>query len=268
MAINLDAVKAKLSSLQSQTTKQTSLWKPELGTQVVRIVPYMFNKENPFIELYFHYNFGKHKSLLSPISFGRPDPIQEFAEKLKSTGNSEEWKMGKKLEPTMRCYVPILVRGKESEGVKFWGFGKQVYQELLSFIADPDYGDISDPMNGRDITVEFKDASQTGKSYPETVIRIKPTQTPMTNDKSVIEKIKNQQNVTDLFKEQSYEELTKILEEWLDPDSETSEEGVVASAPKDPKSAKSDKNKSDIKNAATTAEGTTDVGAAFDELFN
>ena len=35
------------------------------------------------------------------------------------------------MEPKMRTYVPILVRGAESEGVKFWGFGKQVYTELF-----------------------------------------------------------------------------------------------------------------------------------------
>ena len=137
MAINLDAIKQKLNSLQNVTSKSNNLWKPEPGTQVIRIIPYQHNRENPFQELYFHYNFGG-KSVLSPISFGRPDPIVEFAEKLKSTGNSDDWKSGKKLEPTMRCYVPIIVRGKESEGVKFWGFGKSVYQELLGFIADPD----------------------------------------------------------------------------------------------------------------------------------
>ena len=49
----------------------------------------------------------------------------------------------------------MIVRGEENEGVKYWGFGKTVYQELLSII-DPDYGDISDPVSGRDVVVEFK----------------------------------------------------------------------------------------------------------------
>ena len=56
----------------------------------------------------------------------------------------------------MRTFKPVIVRGEESEGVKFWGFGKTAYQELLSIIIDPDYGDITDPKNGRDITLEFK----------------------------------------------------------------------------------------------------------------
>ena len=127
---------------------------------------------NPFRELYFHYDLGK-KNYLSPVTHGKPDPVVEFCEKLKASGNSDEWKLGKKMEPKMRTYVPILVRGAESEGVKFWGFGKQVYQELLGFITDPDYGDISDPMGGRDIVVEFTPSEGPGQ-FPKTTIRVKP----------------------------------------------------------------------------------------------
>ena len=46
-----------------------------------------------------------------------------------------------------------------------------VYQELLSVIADPDYGDITDAMNGRDVTVEFISAEEAGKNFPVTNIR-------------------------------------------------------------------------------------------------
>ena len=260
MAINLDAIKQKLNSLQNVTQKQNNLWKPEPGTQVVRIVPYQHNRENPFLELYFHYNFGG-KSILSPMSFGRPDPIVEFAEKLKSTGNSDDWKSGKKLEPTMRCYVPVIVRGKEAEGVKFWGFGKSVYQELLGFIADPDYGDISDPVAGRDIAVEFKAADQTGKSYPETSIRVKPNQTAVTDNKAILEKLGNQPKVTDIFKEYSYEEMTKMLHNWLNPENAESEE--KASTP----TKASNANKSSIEEQAPVAK-VDDVASAFDNLFN
>lgn len=261
MSINLDAIKAKLQSLQTVTKKQDNLWKPEPGSQVIRIVPFQHNRDNPFIELYFHYNF-KGKSVLSPMSFGQPDPIVEFAEKLKSTGNSDDWKMGKKLEPTMRCYVPVIVRGKEMEGVKFWGFGKTVYQELLGFIADPDYGDITDPMSGRDITVEFKTKDQTGKDYPETSIRIKPNQTPITDNKAVLEKIGNQPKITEVFKEYTYDEMTKLLEQWLNPETQEAE------------SAESEAKSSEAKPAAKSMDGATnaasvdDVASAFDSLFN
>ena len=162
MAMNLDKIRARLTTLQTQTKKQINTWKPESGETIIRMVPYKFNKDNPFIELLFHYNLNG-KNFLSPATFGRPDPCIEFAEKIRQSGKKEDYKLSKSLEPTMRTYVPIVVRGKENEGVRFWGFGKQVYEQLLGFIADPDYGDISDPGRGRDIVVLFKTAKEAGK---------------------------------------------------------------------------------------------------------
>ena len=146
--------KSRLNQLQTTNNRTSNLWKPSPGNQIVRIVSYKFNKDNPFIELYFHYDLGG-KNYLSPISFGRPDPIEEFIQKLKGTGSKDDYRLGKKVRKKMRTYT-VVVRGEESQGVKFWGFGKTVYQELLSIIADPDYGDITDQVSGRDVAVEFK----------------------------------------------------------------------------------------------------------------
>lgn len=256
MAINLDAIKQKLKQMQETSTAGSKgsehMWKPPVGKSQIRIVPYAFNKDNPFSELYFHYEIGK-RTMLSPYSFGQPDPIVEFAEKLKRSGNKDDFKLGRKIEPKFRVYAPVIVRGAEHEGVKFWAFGKQIYTELLSIIADPDYGDISDLMNGRDITVEVVAAEKEG-AFPTTTIRVKPNTTPATTDKEVAEKIvKSQKNVTELFQAYSYEDLTAALEKWLDPSNE--------------ENAKSDKKAAPVK-GATTATNVDDVSAAFDSLFN
>ena len=142
----------------------------------------------PFIELYFHYDLGG-KNHLSPISFGRPDPIEEFAQKLKSSGNRDDYRLGKKLEAKMRTFAPVIVRGEEKQGVKFWGFGKTVYQELLSIIADPDYGDITDATGGRDIGIDRQTPAEAGNQYGKTTIRVKPNQTTITDDSKMLEKI-------------------------------------------------------------------------------
>jgi hypothetical protein len=258
--MDLDAIKSKLNQLQSQTSTTENFWKPEPGNQVVRIVPYKHNKDNPFIELYFHYNLG-NKTYLSPVSFGRPDPVQEFADKLKSTGDKDEWIQGKRLEPKMRTFVPVVVRGREDEGVKFWGFGKTVYQELLSVIADPDYGDITDPLTGRDIGIERQTPAEAGNQYGKTTVRVKPNQTPITDDKKLLESIfENQADVTELYTEPSYDELKEALAVYLNPtdetDTTTTTNGVAATT------------------APTTNVGTTktaktdDVEDAFDSLFN
>ncbi len=256
MALNLDAIKAKLNQLNKIDDKKSNIWKPESGKTRVRIVPYVHRKENPFLELYFHYDIGK-KTMLSPITFGNADPIVEFAEKLKKTGDKEDWLMGRKIEPKMRTYVPVIVRGKESEGVKFWGFGKTIYTELLSIIADADYGDITDLMNGRDIDVEFTPSEGTG-TYPKTAIRVKPNTQPATEDKEIAQKIMNQPQITDLFPEPSFEELQQALEDWMNPENADSDVEEEHKAPETPTASAS-------KPAATKVESVAD---AFDDLFN
>jgi len=259
--MDLDAIKTKLESLQNQTTTSNNFWKPEPGNQVVRVVPYKHNKDNPFIELYFHYNLG-NKTYLSPVSHGRPDPVQEFADKLKSTGDKDEWIQGKRLEPKMRTFVPVVVRGRESEGVKFWGFGKTVYQELLSVIADPDYGDITDPLTGRDIGIERQTPAEAGNQYGKTTVRVKPNQTPITDNKTLLESVfENQVDVTELYTEPSYDELKEALAGYLNPtdetDTTTTSNGVTATT-------------SPTTNVGTTSttKKTDDVEDAFDSLFN
>ena len=254
MAIDLNAIRNRLNSLQTKVTKTDNLWKPQPGKQQIRILPYVHNSANPFIELYFHFDFGG-KNVLSPISHGGADPLVEFAEKLKATGNRDDWNLSKKLTPKMRTYVPVLVRGEESEGVKFWGFGKQVYQELLAFFADPDYGDLTDPVNGRDVTVEFKTAAEVGKSYPETSIRVKPNTTPISEDKNILELAKDQIDLSTMFKRVSYDEMEKMLQQWLETGKV--EEGEEQAA--------------DVSVSSTPAQTTSkasNVKEAFDDLFN
>ena len=48
--MDLNAIKNRLSQLQTTNNRTSNLWKPSPGTQIVRIVPYKFNKDNPFID--------------------------------------------------------------------------------------------------------------------------------------------------------------------------------------------------------------------------
>ena len=259
--MDINAIKSKLATLQSTSNTKDNFWKPEPGTQVVRIVPYKHNKDNPFIELFFHYNLGNNKTYLSPMSFGRPDPVAEFADKLKSTGNKDEWIQGKRLEPKMRTFAPVIVRGQENEGVKFWGFGKTVYQELLSVIADPDYGDITDSMAGRDIMIERQTPAEAGNQYGKTTVRVKPNQTPITEDDNQLQSIfDNQADLTELYTEPSYDDLKEVLKNYLNPSSEEETETTTT------ETAKPSTNTSTP--SATTATKTADVEDAFDQLFN
>ena len=265
MAINLDAIRGRLNKLQNTQRKTVELWKPAPGKHQIRLVPYKFNKENPFIELYFHYNIN-NKTYLSPMSFGRPDPIVEFSDKLKRMGDKEDWKAAKKMEPKLRTFVPVLVRGEEGEGVRFWGFGKTVYQEILGYIADPDYGDITDPSSGRDIVVEVVSAEDSGTSYPVTTIRVKPKETPLTESTEDTEKfLNNQVEITDLYQELTYAELKSVLEGWLNPTGGDDEDVDSVSTET---LASTSTDSTDTPEPAEDRKKLDDVASAFDDLFN
>ena len=264
MALDINAIRGRLNKLQNTQRKTDALWKPTPGKHQVRIVPYKFNKDNPFIELYFHYNIN-NKTYLSPQSFGRPDPIVEFADKLKRMGDKEDWKAAKAMEPKLRTFVPVIVRGEEGEGVRFWGFGKTVYQEILGYIADPDYGDITDPTSGRDLTIEYKSADEAGTSYPTTTIRVKPSESSLSeNSENAAAFLENQTAITDLYSELSYDELKSVLEGWLNPSGESNEESVSVET----LSTSTQTQAPPQETTTSESKKTDDVAAAFDDLFN
>lgn len=269
--MDINALKKRLGEISNKNKKSVVIWKPTPGKQNVRIVPYKADPDNPFIELKFHYDFNG-KNYLSPSSFGRPDPIVELANQLRRSGDQDEYQMGTKLFPKMRVYVPVIVRGEEDKGVRFWGFGKQVYQQLLGIIADDEYGDITDLKNGTDITVEYIAKEDTGKSFPET--KILPRRNPsVVGDEKVITSIKEQPIITDVYDEPSYDELKKALEDYLNP--EDSEEDADDSDTKeafdsDESSESSDKDTSEKKPSVSKAPSTkvVDTEDAFDAIFN
>jgi hypothetical protein len=269
--MDISALKSRLNQLQTTTSTKDNLWKPEPGKTQVRIVPYKHNKDNPFMEMFFHYGLG-NKIYLSPLSFGKADPVEEFSRKLKSTGDKDDWLLGKRLEPKMRTFAPVVIRGRESEGVKFWGFGKTVYQEILGFITDPDYGDITEPTTGRDIVVERITPAEAGNQYGKTTIRVKPNQTPITEDADTLTNLfENQKDIKDIYTEPTYDELKEALHTFLNPseeegthsDNTTSTSNNVAASTTETANVGSTKET----NTAGT-ESTSEVSDAFDKLFN
>lgn len=254
--MNINQIKQKLEQFQSTTNNASSVvWKAPAGKSQIRLVEYKHNKDNPFVELYFHFNIMKNKPILSPISYGEPDPIVEFAQKLKKTGSKEDFLLSRKLEPKMRVFAPIVIRGSEAEGVKIWGFGKTVSTELMSIIVDPDYGNIADTLKGRDVVVEVITPQEAGNQFGKTNIRVKPAQTPLHTDASLVQKIlDNQPVITDLYTKYTYDELKEILKNYLQPPEDMDEEKK-----KEPESVTSTKTKS------AKVESVND---AFDNIFN
>ena len=227
--MNVDLIKNKLNELSApkgsnsnkKDEKALSFWKPTIGKQLVRFVPSKNNPDNPFTELYFHYGIGK-RTIISPLNFGEKDPIVEFAKELRKTKEPENWKLAKKLEPKMRVFAPVIIRGEEDKGVRLWEFGKEVYQSLLSLAADEDIGDFTDIMEGRDMKVETVGPDTTGTAYNKSTILPAMKTTQLSSNNTEVEKwLATQPDPTSFSKRYTFDEIKQFLVEFLNPEEET-----------------------------------------------
>lgn len=235
--MNLDEIRKRMDRLQNKSNGKSggefrkNFWKPPSGEKsVVRIVPYKHNKDVPFTELYFYFGIGKPR-MMSLSNFDESDPILEFASQLRKSNEPDNVELAKKLYPKMRIFAPVLVRGEEDKGVRFWEFGKMVYTELLGVMMDEDYGDITDIAAGRDITVEVIPAAETGKMFDTTTVRVKPVQSSLSTDGSAAEGyLDNQKDIKELFTKFSFDEMKDSLQKYLAPSEEN--ETVEVTPPK------------------------------------
>ena len=225
--MNLDAIKKKLDTIQTAGSKSSNKpeyvslkkFKPSIGKQTIRVVPFKYNKDYPFTEMQFHYGIGKFKVIASPLNWDEKDPIAEFAKQLRGTNDKENWSLAKKLDPKTRVFVPVIVRGQEEEGVQMWEFGKMVYESFLNLAADEEVGDFTDIVNGRDIKLVTTGPDTNGTQYNKTTLSPSMKQTPLSTDKNQVEEwLEDQQNPKETYKPLPFDTIKGALQEWLTPD--------------------------------------------------
>jgi hypothetical protein len=232
--MDINAIKQRLNALQStnNTGKKEKIdytkvyWKPKQeGKYQIRIVPSKLDPKNPFKEVFVHYGFSKFP-IFALTNWGEKDPIVEFAAQLRKTNDKENWSMAKKLDPKMRVYAPVIVRGEEEKGVRLWEFGKEIYMQLLGIADDEDYGDYTDINEGRDFTVEAVKGDIGGRQGLKTSIRIKPKTSPLVSDASLIQNLLTEQpSILELQRKMDYDAIKEVLQNWLSP--EEPEEGSI-----------------------------------------
>jgi len=284
--MDLNKIRAKLKELEDKKKPSSfkRIWKPEEGSTQIRLVPNPKNREYSIMELGFYYDIAP-RSIISPENFGDPDPIAELSRQLMSTGDREDWRLGAKLQAKTRYYTPIIIRGREEEGVFLWGFSKTVWEELLRTMDDPDYGDITDLKTGTDITVEYIKPEKKGE-YPKTAFRVKRKSTPVTDDPDIMKLIEDVPQPDEIWNVPTYDELSEILDNFInnrsnddvDTDNQSNDDSDADTDPQsslhdvennsdhltdfNPPSVKSSERKKPIKDAADN------VDDAFDALFN
>ena len=270
--MDLNVIKQRLDSLNKQSNNsgggnsKNLFWKPSVGKQLIRVVPSKYNKANPFTEMMFYYGIGSKRVMASPQNWGEKDPIVEFAKQLRNTSDKENWRLAKKLDAKVRTFAPIIVRGQESEGVKLWQFGKEVYQEFLNMAADDEIGDYTDIVGGRDIKLTTVGPEVTGTPYNKTSIGPSLKITPLSDEEDVVNTLLNDQaDPMKVFKPLSYDEMKEALQEWLAPEGEEEEDSIISEPAV---SFDSDEKKSNYSLDTTAKTVKKSKADQFDDLFS
>ena len=233
--MDLNAIKQKLDSLNKQSNfkkegKSNFFWKPSVGKQQIRVIPNKYNKDFPFTEMMFYYGIGP-KVMASPQNWGEKDPIQEFVKQLRASNDKENWRLAKKLDSKIRIFAPIIVRGEESEGVKLWQFGKEVYQEFLNMAADEEIGNYTDIAQGRDMKLNTVGPEVTGTPYNKTTLSPSLKSSPISVNLDEVTKFLDEQpDPMKIFKRYTFDEVKAGLQEFLAPEDQE-EEGDIISEP-------------------------------------
>ena len=274
--MDLNLLKNKLSALQSSGQKKEKVdytltqWKPKgEGKYQIRIVPSKLDKQNPFKEVFVHYGYAKFP-IYALTNWGEKDPIVEFAKQLRGTNDRDNWSLAKKLDPKMRIFTPIIVRGEEDKGVRLWEFGKEIYLQLLGLAEDEDYGDFTDINEGFDFTLEAVMGDIGGRQGLRSSIRPKRKTSVLSEDITQIEKwLEDQPNILEMqskFKK-SFDDLKAVLTNFLNPEDE--EESTQMKPVKDETGVKEDLKKEKKSNySLSTKKEVAKPEDKFDALFD
>lgn len=220
MATNFNALRDRLSKIGKKggSFKDSFVKFEENIEYKVRIVGFQDNDGNPFKELQFYY-FIEGKSFLAPSQFGKPDPAKELANALwkdvNETKNQVSWNLVKDMKPTTRMFLPIVVRGKEDEGVKLWAFSESIYDNIVSIILDPDYDDLCDHLLGHDIKIKLEKPDPKRKYATTKILGASPKQTKLGTAAQIKQWTESVPDLDSFYQQKSEDEIEKMISDWL-----------------------------------------------------
>lgn len=232
--MDVKALASRLKNLQeSNRSKPRVIFSPKPEETQIRIVPYLHQANgDPFIEVYFHYDVGGERSILCPkMMYGKKCPICDLADEFRALGGKENYQMANSLSAKLRTFSPIVIRGREDEGVFIWGYGKGIYEYLLKQALDEEWGDFSDVATGIDLKVQMikpgEPGNETGQ-YPRPEARFMRKSSPLLKSKPEIKSLLG--GIPNFIEEgavwdlKTFDELMAIVARLGDSDDEPDED--------------------------------------------
>lgn len=216
MAIDMNKAKQRMAQLQTQRKDFSKIsYALKYGENILRFVT-PEGAQWPFLEGSW-YSGGKlsKQYFISPSMYGEPDPIIQQLDLLKNSGSQDAANDAKKLYPTRRVFGLVVVRGQQDKGIRWIDFPQKVEKQLVTFILNTQYGDITDEQNGTDFII----TKTKGNPFPEYSVVPKRKSSPMFKTQVEIDQAMNNiPDFKDAFKHHTYEELEEIWNKYLEDD--------------------------------------------------
>ena len=211
--LNMDAVRAAKEKLERQSGGSGLVFdKLVNGKNVRRILWPKGSKELCYSEGYIHFGLGEDGKT-SMVCRRTHDskarcPVCDFISQLQMSKDKNDKKLAETLKARKRVYLNVIDRDSDKEDeMKILPVGLTVQKALIAILCDPDYGDITDPQEGRDVTI--KRAGQ-GLNTEYTVLP-KPNSSPASTNLTT-EQIEEQMADLDSFwSPPSVEDMEKVL---------------------------------------------------------
>ena len=266
MAINLDKINQALDKLdptKSNNGSQDDIIKLEEGEHHIRITPYKHDMEMPFQELWFHFGIAGRTFLCPAKMKGETDPICDFASKcwdqFKQTNDESFKEMFKNMAAKNRAYIPIIKRGEEDKGVRWWSVSpRTTYKDILNHVRSGlrQGVDITDPNEGLDLVVTMAHGFNNWL-VPDNIITALKT-TPLAPKKDIPTIIDSVKPIDELFQFAPIDEMKVALDKHINPNADDSDSSAGTSF---------NFGTNVKKVTAEEDEVSEKIGAAFDQLL-
>lgn len=241
MGVNLEKMKKRAEQFEKGITDEHSAQKSIFAKlsgekQDFRLIEMDGDVHKSF---YLHYNLGKQMGFLCPKKeFNEPCPVCDWGWNLyteaKDSKDEQLKKASQKFMPQQRWYSAVLVRGKEDDGVKLWSYAKTIAKDIVNWFSNPEYGDLTDPITGTDLTVWHE--KQGGKSYPDVKCEPRRKSSPLAEPEQASKWIKEAQeiDVKENLIHLSFDEIQKVLDTVLGSPDDAPEKPASDGKPEDP----------------------------------
>jgi len=222
-----ERLRKKRDELRAKSEKSGNIVFIKEGTIRIRILPIepdQNGEDQDFSWEIPHFYLGQDiKGVISPSAIGLPCPILEKQKELAKSSDPDDKDLAKMLTPRTRHLIPVLIYKDESgKNPDPDSYGKllmltnSLMSQIYDYYLDPEWGDLTDPIEGYDLKITRKGSGKTDTEY--TVMPMKTSRLPDKYAKPINLRKKVEEVIP------SYKEVEEKLNQFLGISNEDTED--------------------------------------------